>query len=147
MVKSVFISLVVLALFISGCATISGRSAKSDFDKQLDVAAFLKFDDVPVPNGFKFIASESFVFQTTDMRVGLLKYQGSVSPEAVVEFYKDQMPLYGWKPVHYIEYDQRMLNFEKESQSAVIKIDGKGNKSFLTISVSPRSASGDIFRK
>ncbi|MDP8252889.1 MAG: hypothetical protein P9X27_00605 [Candidatus Kaelpia aquatica] len=143
MIRSFLVALMVLSVFITGCSTLSGRrnSKLSDFEKQLEVSALLKFDDIPVPSGFKFIATESFAFQTDEIRVGLLKYTGRVSPEEVVVFYKEQMPLYNWKPINFIEYERRILNFEKDEQSTVITIDGKGSSSSLVIAVSPRSES------
>ncbi len=148
MIRSLLVLFVVLSVFISGCSTLSGgRSSKSnDFERQLEVSTLLKFDDIPVPSGFKFIASESFAFQTDEIRVGLLRYTGRISPEETVVFFKEQMPLYNWKPINFIEYERRVLNFEKDEQSAVITIDGKGSSSSLVIAVSPRSES-ELFNK
>jgi len=148
MIRSLLVLFVVLSVFISGCSTLSGgRSSKSnDFERQLEVSTLLKFDDIPVPSGFKFIASESFAFQTDEIRVGLLRYTGRISPEETVVFFKEQMPLYNWKPINFIEYERRILNFEKDEQSAVITIDGKGASSSLVIAVSPRSES-ELFNK
>ena len=131
-------------LFLSGCATFTkgrSQSAISPKANQLEVSTLLKFDDLPVPDGFKFIANESFAFQTQGVRVGLLKYEGRANPDAVVKFYKDQMPLYNWKVVNLIEYGRRVLNFEKNGQTAVVTIDAKGNRVSLTLAVSPRSES------
>jgi hypothetical protein len=147
MIRGLLVSFLVFSVFISGCATFGGRSSKrDDFEKQLEVSALLKFDDIPVPSGFKFIAVESFAFQTDEIRVGLLKYTGRVSAEETSVFYKEHMPLYNWKPVNFIEYERRVLNFEKDNQSAVITIDGKGSSSNLVIAVSPRSES-DLFKR
>ncbi|MDP8233563.1 MAG: hypothetical protein P9M06_02010 [Candidatus Saelkia tenebricola] len=143
-----FLVCVLIATFIlSGCATTSRRgSTVAGVSNELEVSALLKFDDIPVPNGFNFIAVDSFAFQTQDIRVGLLKYEGKANPDEVVQFYKEQMPLYNWKTINLIEYERRILNFEKDGQSAVITIDAKGGKSALVIAVSPRSDAG-IFEK
>ncbi|MDP8216961.1 MAG: hypothetical protein P9L98_06595 [Candidatus Kaelpia imicola] len=148
MIRVFLVSIIVLSVFTAGCSTISGRrgSHSSDFEKQLEVSTLLKFDDIPVPSSFKFIAAESFAFQTDEVRVGLLKYTGRVSPEETVVFYKEQMPLYNWKPINFIEYERRILNFEKDEQSVVITIDGKGSSSSLVIAVSPRSES-ELFNR
>ena len=139
-VMSVFL---ILSVLLSGCATMKGmfkgRSSTAGVSKPPEVSAILKFDDIPVPDGFKFIANQSFAFQTQDLRVGLLKYEGKADPDAIVQFYKEQMPLYNWKVVNLIEYGKRLLNFEKNGQSAVVTIEPRGTKVIITIAVSPRS--------
>ena len=148
MIKFSLISILVVMIFITGCATMSSRDRGSSISsKQLEVAAFLKFDDVPIPNGFNFVARESFAFQTQDFRVGLLRYEGKANPDEVVLFYKEQMPLYNWRTVNVIEYDRRVLNFEKDNQNAIITIDAQGSKVALTLAVSPRTEGSEIFEK
>ena len=147
MIKKYCAFILIAAFVLSGCVTMSGRGAKvTNMSKGLEVSALLKFDDIPVPNGFNFLAVDSFAFQTKNVRVGLLKYEGKANPDEVVQFYKEQMPLYNWKTVNIIEYERRILNFEKDGQSAVITIDGKGNRTSLVIAVSPRSDAG-VFEK
>jgi hypothetical protein len=144
---------ITIGLLLTGCATMSkvfkGKGKTSVSSKELEVATILKFDDVPVPDGFSFIASESFAFQTQQLRVGLLKYEGRANPDEVVQFYKEQMPLYNWRIVNIIEYEKRLLSFEKNGQSCIVTIEGKGNKVNLIIAVSPRSgkASSEFFEK
>jgi predicted small secreted protein len=137
------ILVVAFSVVLSGCAGLrgmfKGSSTPSKVSKAPEVSAILKFDDVPVPDGFRFIANESFAFQTQDVRVGLLKYEGKADPDAIVQFYKEQMPLYNWKVVNIIEYGKRLLNFEKDGQSAVVTIEPRGGKVIITIAVSPRS--------
>ena len=133
----------ILSVLLSGCASMKGmfkgRSSTAGVSQPPEVSAILKFDDIPVPDGFKFIASESCAFQTQDIRVGLLKYEGRSDPDMIVQFYKEQMPLYNWKVVNIIEYGKRLLNFEKDGQSAVVTIESRGSKTVITIAVTPRS--------
>lgn len=131
-----------ILLLISGCATTyKDRSYDKDSsrDATLDVASLLRFDDVPVPTGFKILDSESFAFQNDATRVGLLKYAGSRHVDQVVWFYKEQMPIYKWNPINIIEYERRILNYEKGSESCIVTIESKGRKSIITIAISPKS--------
>jgi len=141
-------ALISMALFLSGCAGLSqGRRRVSaeegslipEGGVSLEVAAAFRFDDIPVPIGFKIDQFGSFAFQTEYTRVGLLKYKGRANPDKVVAFYKDQMPLYGWALVNIIEYGKRIINFEKEGQSCIITIEPTGSKTILTIAISPKS--------
>lgn len=137
------ITIVIFVTFITGCATMSNifrRRTKSAVRGGLEIAPILKFDDIPVPSIFRILANQSFAFQTKDVRVGLLKYQGKANPDEVVAFYREQMPLYNWRTVNIIEYGRRVLNFEKDNQSCVITLDVKGSSNItLIIAVSPRS--------
>ena len=142
MKKLLYLSLVTccLSLTLAGCTTMSGSSSYSGSDDtSLDVAAMLRLNDVPVPAGFKVLNTESFAFQNDVTRVALLKYTGSKAADQVVAFYKQQMPMYKWNAINIIEYERRMLNYEKSGESCIVTIEGKGRKSILTIAISPKS--------
>lgn len=131
-----------LIIIIIGCATPGSykeSSAASEIEKELTIAPTLRFDDVPVPSGFLQVSNESFIFQSESLRAGVLKYSGKSSPEAVMLFYKEQMPLYNWQLVNLIEYGKKQLNYEKTAQSCIITIEGTKSKSTLIISVGPKS--------
>ncbi|MBU1061876.1 MAG: hypothetical protein KJ952_04060 [Candidatus Omnitrophica bacterium] len=136
------VNCLLITILLSGCETISkghtygsGSTAASS----LDVASLLRFNDVPVPAGFKILDAESFAFQNDATRVALLKYLGSRNADQTVSFYKEQMPLYKWSPINIIEYERRMLNYEKESESCIVTIESHGRKSIVIIAISPKS--------
>lgn len=133
---------------IGGCATsdYKGSPAASNVEKSLAVAPTLRFDDVPVPSGFIPISNESFIFQSESLRAGVLKYSGKSSPEAVMLFYKEQMPLYNWQLINLIEYGKKQLNYEKTGQSCIITIEGSKSKATLIISVGPKSEKAKVLK-
>ena len=73
------------------------------------------------------------------MRVGLLKYKGKAQAQQVVNFYREQMPMYNWSLLNVIEYGQCILNFDREQESCIINMLVKGKSITLTISVGPKS--------
>ncbi len=137
--------------FISGCAT-DGRQSRQgsasglEVGRKLTISPELRFDDVPIPSGFAPVPNESFVYQTENFRAGILRYAGKPSPEAVMEFYKEQMPLYNWQSINIIEFEKKQLGFEKTGQSCIVFIEGKGSKSIITISVGPKSEKAKIVK-
>jgi len=148
--RSLFLIMTILIagmIVCSGCSSTGwGRKSSSSSDtetmdtrKQLQVAADLRIDDVPVPVGFKLDAGDSFAFQNDYTRVGLLKYSGRANITEVINFYKEQMPLYNWILVNLVEYERSMLNFEKDNQSCIITCEGGMRKTVLTISTAPKS--------
>jgi len=132
-----------LFALLCGCATTTyerrSRDGSSSKEAVSDVSAILRFDDVPVPSGAALLSDESFAFQNDATRVALLKYIGGQTADQAVWFYKEQMPMYNWSPINIIEYERRILNYEKSSESCIVTIEPKGRKSLITIAISPKS--------
>lgn len=137
----VFLFLCFSVFLVSGCATVSANKDKplSDSANLLEPQVMLKFVDVPVPVGFKFLPQESYSFESTGVRVGLLKYQGKADPDSVVNFYKEQMGIYEWNLVNAIEYGERLLNFERENETCIISLSPKGSSVTVIISLGPKA--------
>jgi hypothetical protein len=130
------------AAFLSGCTALSDSSdPKLSTSGSLKAQSILKFSDVPVPAGLKSLPLESYSFESSGVRVGVLKYIGKANPDQVVNFYKEQMPMYNWSLVNIVEYGQRLINFEREGESCIITIQPKGGNIILTISLGPKSQS------
>lgn len=125
-----------------GCSTFSDNTAaKSANPGALEPQAILKFSDIPVPAGLKSLPDQSYSFESSGVRVGVLKYRGKNNPDQVVSFYKEQMPMYNWNLVNIVEYGQRLMNFERENESCIITLEPKGSAVILTISLGPKSQS------
>ncbi len=134
--KLIFLSFIVclLATIFMGCSTIS--------DSRLEPQAILKFSDLPIPVGLKPLPQISYSFENTDVRVAVLKYQGKTNIDQVINFYKEQMPMYNWNLINIIEYGQRLLNFERENETCIItmQVAGFWNEEVLvTISLGPKA--------
>ena len=129
-----------LTTSLTGCSTLSDSSdAKSANPGVLEPQAILKFSDVPVPVGLKNLPNQSYSFESSGVRVGVLKYQGKNNPDQVVNFYKEQMAMYNWNLVNIVEYGQRLLNFERDNETCIITMEPKGNTVILIISLGPKS--------
>ena len=137
----------IIAIMLSGCASSAlYKNDSADTYKALDVSMTLKFEDVPVPAGFKPIVRESFAFENDVLRVGILKYSGRVNPDHVVNFYKDQMALYNWRFLNIVEYQRRIMSFEREDQNCIIFIEPSGMGTLLTISVAPKAGRATTYK-
>jgi hypothetical protein len=99
----------------------------------------LKFTDLPIPIGFKMLAEDSYSFESSGMRVGLLRYKGKATLEQVVNFYKEQMPMYSWALLNITEYGDCIMNFERESESCIISISPKGSSATISFALGPKS--------
>jgi len=135
-----FASCCILTTTLIGCSTLSDNSdPKSANPGVLEPQAILKFSDVPVPVGLKSLPDQSYSFESSGVRVGVLKYQGKTNPDQVVNFYKEQMAMYNWNLVNIVEYGQRLMNFERENETCIITMEPKGSTIVLTISLGPKS--------
>jgi len=129
-------------VLISGCVTLPKNESAVDSEKNpvsLSVAPILKFEDIPVPAGFRLLDKESFAFQNDKSRVALLKYYGGQNAENVIVFYKEQMAAFNWSLVNIIEYERKVLNYENSEESCIITIQPQGGKSLVTVALSPKS--------
>ena len=123
-----------LTTALTGCTTIS--------NSQLEPQAILKFSDIPIPVGLKPLPQTSYSFENAGVRVAVLKYQGRANVDQLINFYKEQMPMYNWNLINIIEYGQRLLNFERENETCIItmQVAGFWNEEVLvTISLGPKS--------
>ena len=126
--------------FIFGCVGLSKKDASlSKNSSLLEPSAIFKFSDVPIPIGFKALPQSSYFFESSGVRVGVLKYQGKANADQVVNFYKEQMPMYNWALLNVIEYGERLINFERENESCIISLEPKGSTIILTLSLGPKS--------
>jgi hypothetical protein len=137
MLKGILVLMLALSLF--GCASTDSKPQTNQ--AMLEPQALLKFGDIPVPVGFKMANQESYAFETSGIRVGVLKYRGKASSDLVVNFYKEQMGMYNWNLLNVVEYGQKQLNFDRESETCVVNVNPHGSGSVITITVGPKSQS------
>ncbi|MDD5097136.1 MAG: hypothetical protein PHU59_01425 [Candidatus Omnitrophica bacterium] len=139
--KLFFLSVICFLLTASliGCTTIT-ESKTTAGPGSLSPQTILKFTDVPVPVGVKSLPEQSYSFVSSGVRVGVLKYQGKNNPDQIVEFYKEQMPMYNWDLVNIVEYGQRLLNFERENETCIITLQPMNwGNTLIVISLGPKS--------
>ena len=128
------LSCFLLTIALWGCSTTSNN--------RIEPQAILKFADLPIPTGLKSLPQTSYSFENAGVRVAVLKYQGKVNIDQLINFYKEQMPMYNWNLINIIEYGQRLLNFERENETCIITIQVAGfwnEDALVTISVGPKS--------
>ena len=136
--KIIFLFSFIFVFF--GCASLTGRDdSLSKTPGILEPSATLKFNDVPVPSGFKILPQNSYSFESSGIRVGVLKYQGKANPDQVVNFYKEQMPMYNWDLLNIVEYGERLMNFDRENETCIVSLLAKGNSVTITVSVGPKA--------
>lgn len=131
---------VFVLVILSGCAGPAKK--ETDISKSqglLEPSAMLKFSDIPVPVGFNFLPQNSYLFESAGIRVGVLKYQGKANPDQVINFYREQMPMYNWTLLNITEFGERLMNFERERETCIISLLPKGNNISIIVSLGPKA--------
>lgn len=135
--KKAMVLLVLSTFIISGCALMNKKEISTS-PGLLEPQSIVKFSDLPVPAGFKLLAQDSYSFESSGVRVAVLKYRGKAKAEQVISFYKEQMPMYNWNLLNIVEYGERMLNFDNDSETCVIRLTPRGNSVTATVSLGPK---------
>ena len=106
----------------------------------------LTFEDLPVPSKMKLDRENSFVYETSNYRTGILFYSGKMSAVDVANFYKSEMQKYNWTLVNSLEYKKgSQLIFEKPGWIVVIKIKSNWeNSSNLIITIGPKNSQDQV---
>jgi hypothetical protein len=128
-----------LILLLAGCAALSDRGKPAGTSMVLEPQSIVKFSDLPVPAGLKLQTRDSYSFESSGVRVAVLKYEGKIGPDLIENFYKDQMPMYNWSLLNTVEYGDRLMNFERENETCIITLTPKGNNTIITISIGPKA--------
>jgi len=146
--KKFYVLIIVMAIIAtSGCAGMgSRRSGGSASTGSLEVATMLKFQDVPVPGGFRLLPSESFCFDNDITRFGILKYSGRANAATVIRFYRDQMPLYNWRFINLMEFNTRIINFDRDDQTCTIIIEPRHLSTSVIVSVAPKAGRASTYK-
>jgi len=137
--KAIFAFFILLTMFVLfGCVDFPQRDDMSKTPGILEPSTDVKFSDIPVPSGFKLIPQNSYSFESSGIRVGVLRYIGKASADQVVSFYREQMPMYKWSLLNVVEYGDRLMNFERENETCIVSLATKGSSINLTISLGPK---------
>lgn len=99
-----------------------------------------RFKEIPVPKNFKQIPQSTLAFESSliGIRVGTVKYQGTAPLQQVIDFYKEQMPRYGWALQNSLEYGNVMLNFSREKDTCLINLSSQGDSVNIDMTLGPK---------
>ena len=131
-------------LFVSSCATMFKTKDEPALQKEPPVTrenanSYYDFNDIMVPNAMKLMPKESILFETAQIKAGVISFEGRVDPVSLFDFFVTSMANDGWKLRSYFKYGRYMLIFEKMDKDCVIKITSKTLSADLELWVMPRS--------
>jgi len=82
----VFVGALLIAA-VSGCATTSPRSSRSEFE------------DIPVPKGLTYVEGDSTIIESPSVKAAKLVYRGRVEPVSLGSAMRSTLETNGWRHV------------------------------------------------
>jgi hypothetical protein len=120
--RLVFISLFLfLFSFLAACSTTKKGGTASSMEGS-PRASYYDFDDIRIPSEMKLNKTDSFVYTSSRLKVGVLTFSGRVDPDSLAEFFQNNMPQDKWQPLSTLKYRGTMLVFLKGDRACVITI-------------------------
>ncbi len=140
------IILLVLILFVAGCANMRGKSENDAAFQPLDLPPeseavthiYYDFDDIPIPREMKINPKDSILFESQNIRSGMLNFTGRVDSDSLFNYFQISMANEGWRLLNSIKYSTYMLAFDKPDRLCIIRIVPRQFTSELQIWISPK---------
>lgn len=146
-------------ILFCGCANLSAQNAPgpvtadmsstSSEQAETDSAtgenqtpeASYRFTDVPVPSRFKLDRDKSFIYEAGSFKVGMITYTGWSKLDALVDFYKKEMPNFEWEMISIFEHKDVTIVFSKEGYNCTVNISSSNlGGSRIRIQIGPINA-------
>ena len=120
-----------------GCSYFESSTKDTQSQPKAPTTARHSFDDILVPTDLDFDASNSFVFESTELKAGTLYFSGYVDPDSLKNFFVESMPKDGWQLKSIFRFPKTVLLFEKSNKVSIIEIYEKTVLTHVEIWVAP----------
>ena len=86
---------------------------------------FAQFDDIPIPVGSTLDQQNSIIISKKQLWLGRLTFQSTKKQLEIFDFFRNELPKFGWKKLSEVQADSSLLNYVNESRIASIIIESK----------------------
>ena len=127
---------ILLLLTVGSCGQnqlVPVRGPEGDPGQELN---FSEFNDFPIPVNSKLIKDQSIIMAKKNGWLGRLSFSTSESQLTVYDFFRNELPKFGWKKISEISSDSSLLNYQNEKRFASIQIFEKtlfGSKVLVSV--------------
>ena len=131
-----------LALIVAACTTAgtipTGTPASSDGEQPQQ--GFVVFTDIPMPADASIVLDQTIVLGTGEKWMGRVTIKAKTGLTSVFDFYREQMPQFGWKELTVLRSATSVLTYSRDNRIATIQIEAnkqlfRGSR--IIFSVSP----------
>ena len=115
------ISLLLLTLLVgcSGERLIPTKGPDGEPGSELN---FAQFDDVPIPIGSSLNHKDSIIISKKKSWLGRLVFDSNKKQLWIFDFFRNELPKFGWKKLSEVRADYSILNYTNEERLASIQI-------------------------
>ena len=103
-----YILICFFVLSCSGDKLIPIKGPEGDPGTELN---FAQFDDVPIPMKSELIKDDSIIISNKDGWLGRLVFETGKNQLEAFDFFRNELPKFGWKKLSEIRSDSSLLNY------------------------------------
>ena len=127
---------IIIFFFLASCSNENLVPVKGpEGDPSLELN-FSQFDDIPIPVNSKLIREDSIIISRKVGWSGRLVFDTSENQIEVFDFFRNELPKFGWKKISEISSESSLLNYQNNQRFASIQIFEKtlfGSKVKITV--------------
>ena len=112
----------ILLIFLHSCAgesLLPVKGPEGDPGSELNLA---EFEDIPIPLNSKLDKEKSIIISKNRCWLGRLTFDTSQKQITVFDFFRNELPKFGWKKLSEVSSDTSLLNYQNQSRIASIQI-------------------------
>ena len=117
--KMKFLFLFIFLVSCAGETLIPIKGPETDGVPELN---FAQFDDVPIPMKSELIKDDSIIISDKDGWLGRLVFETGKNQLEAFDFFRNELPKFGWKKLSEIRSDSSLLNYSNKNRLASIQI-------------------------
>ena len=130
-------SFLFILLFLVSCAgdsLLPVKGPEGDPGSELNLA---EFEDIPIPLNSKLDNEKSIIISKNRGWLGRLTFDTSENQITVFDFFRNELPKFGWKKLSEVSSDTSLLNYQNQNRLASIQISDNtfyGSNVSITVS-------------
>ena len=109
-------------IFLTSCigeSLVPVKGPEGDPSQELN---FSQFDDIPIPVNSKLIREDSIIISRKVGWSGRLVFDTSENQIDVFDFFRNELPKFGWKKISEVSSESSLLNYQNNQRFASIQI-------------------------
>jgi hypothetical protein len=127
-------------LLATGCSTfkrLTGQEEQPLSKSDAPNVTYYSFPDIPIPKELELVRDKSFVYETSNLRTGVLVLSGNVDINSLEQYFRTNMAKNGWRFVNGFKYATVILNYLKDDKAAHIRISRENFSTWVEIWIGP----------
>jgi hypothetical protein len=128
---------VIFGLALGACSNGANDATVNAPTQPAPIVSFNRFPDMPIPPGGEIDLDRTLIFGANDTWFGRLTVESSLNPNELFNFFKQEVPGFGWTAITSIRSARSILTYTRGTRAVTIQIEGKffsGGTAIITMS-------------